>query len=136
MSALKRYRGFISHAWAYNDEYYRLEKRLKEYPYFDWHNYSVPQHDALDTTTDWELQKALRNQLAPTNHVLVLAGMYAAHRKWIQMEIDVAKEMGKPIIGVRPWGQERVPQAVQDVAVEMVGWDTGKIVRAIREHSK
>jgi len=136
MPKLKKYRGFISHAWEYNESYYRLEKRLKEYPNFDWENYSVPEHDAIDSTTDKELEKALRNQIRPTNHVLILAGMYVAHSHWIQTEIDIAQEMSKPIIGIRPWGSQRTPKAVQDAAVVMVGWNTPTIVAAIREHSK
>jgi len=32
---------FISHAWTYNDEYYKLENMLEEAPYFNWRNYSV-----------------------------------------------------------------------------------------------
>lgn len=135
MPELKTYRGFISHAWTSNAEYYRLERMLKEAPNFTFHNYSVPQHDSLATTTDAQLAEALKSQIRPTNIVLILAGMYAAYRKWIQKEIDIAVSMGKPIIGVKPWGQERIPQAVQDAAIEMVGWNTSTIVAAIRKHA-
>ena len=31
---MKIYDLFISHAWKYNDEYYRLERLLNEYNYF------------------------------------------------------------------------------------------------------
>jgi len=133
MPELKTYRAFISHAWIYNEDYYKLEKMLNEAPYFEWRNYSVPEHDPLDS--DRKLEEALRRQIRPTNIVLILAGMYAAYRKWIQKEIDIAVEMGKPIIGIRPWGQERVPQAVQDAAREIVGWNTSSIVSAIRRNA-
>lgn len=55
--------------------------------------------------------------------------------KWIQREIDIAVEYGKPIIGIKPWGQEKIPQAVAKVAKEIVGWNTDSIVSAIRKHS-
>lgn len=135
MPTLKVYRGFISHAWDYNAEYYRLEKMLREAPNFDWANYSVPEHDALDTTTDARLEEGLKNQIRPTNHVLILAGMYVNRRKWIQKEIEIAQEMGKTIIGINPWGQERIPKEVQDAAIVMVGWNTSTIVQAIRDYS-
>lgn len=131
MSALKIYRVFISHAWIYNENYYRLEAMLNEAPYFDWQNYSVPEHDPLDP--DAKLEEALRRQISPTHIVIVLSGMYVAYRRWIQKEIDISIDMNKPIIGIKPWGQERVPQAVQDAASEIVGWNTSSIVSAIRK---
>ena len=54
---------------------------------------------------------------------------------WIQTEIEIATRYQKPIIGVRPWGQERIPQAVQDAADEMVGWNTYSIVSAVRRYA-
>lgn len=136
MPSLKRYTGFISHAWDYNDSYYRLEKRLKDYQNFNFYNSSVPEHDALDTNTDSKLTEGLKSQIRPANVVLILSGMYTNHRKWITKEIKIAQELGKPIVGIKPWGQQKTPQSVKDVAVEMVGWNTDNIVRAIREHAK
>ncbi len=135
MPELKSYAVFISHAWTYNADYYRLERMLDEAPNFTWRNYSVPKHDALDTATNAELEAALRRQISPTNIVLILAGMYVTHRKWIQKEIDIAVEKKKPIVGIVPWGQERTPQEVQNVVKEMVGWNTSSIISAIRKHA-
>ena len=77
----------------------------------------------------------LRNQIRPVNCVLIISGMYAAHRKWIQAEIDIAQSYAKPIVGIRPWGSQRIPTVVQEAAHEMVGWNTSTIVKAIRTHS-
>ena len=134
MPPLRVYRLFISHAWDYNDEYYKLTKRLDEAPNFDWRNYSVPEHDPVDD--DEELEEELRKQIRPVQVVVILGGMYVAHSKWIQFEIDYAKELGKPILGIRPWGSQRMPKAVQDAADEIVGWNTPAIVRAIRRLAK
>jgi len=135
MPELKSYAVFISHAWTYSTDYYRLEKMLDEAPNFTWRNYSVPKHDALAPVTSIELEAALRRQISPTNVVIILAGMYVPYRKWIQKEIDIALEMKKPVVGIIPWGQERTPQEVQSVAKEMVGWNTSSIVSAIRRHA-
>jgi hypothetical protein len=135
MPELKSYAVFISHAWTYSADYYRLEKMLHEAPNFKWRNCSVPKHDALDTATNAELIAALRRQISPTNIVLILAGMYVPHSKWIQREIDIALGMKKPIVGIVPWGQERTPQEVQSAAKEMVGWNTSSIVSAIRRYA-
>jgi hypothetical protein len=78
------------------------------------------------------LEDELRGQIRPVHVVIILGGMYVAHSDWIQFEIDFAKSLRKPIIGVRPWGAERMPQAVTDAANEVLGWNTGPIVDAIR----
>lgn len=58
--------------------------------------------------------------------------MYCAHREWIQTEIDIARELGKPIIGIELWGHERTPLEVQNAARKMVGWSSDSIVEAVR----
>ena len=137
MPALKTYDLFLSHVWrrVHNSEYYRLEKLLKQATNFSWRNYSVPEHDPLGTKTDRELRRALDRQIRPINCFLIVSGMYVNHRKWIQAEIDIAQSYSKPIIGVIPWGQERVPIEVQKISKEMVGWQTSSIVDAIRRWS-
>ncbi|MCY3921940.1 MAG: TIR domain-containing protein [Chloroflexi bacterium] len=135
MPTLKTYDLFISHSWDYNAEYNRLTRMLRDASYFKWRNYSVPREDPADAGSDAALTRALKRQVRPVNCVLILAGMYAAHRKWIQKEIDIAKEVGKPIVGIRPWGSQRTPIEVSSAAKEMVGWNTQSIVRAIRAYS-
>lgn len=137
MPQLKTYDLFLSHVWrsADNSEYYRLKDFLCKAQYFSWRNYSVPEHDPLGTKTNEGLRLALNLQIAPINCFLVVSGMYVKHRRWIQEEIDIARHYDKPIVGVVPWGQERIPAEVQDVAVEMVNWQTSSIIDAIRRRS-
>ncbi len=59
--------------------------------------------------------------------------MYAAHSEWIDYEMDEAVRMGKSIIGVRPWGQERMPQKLQNIADKIVGWNRSSIIQAVRD---
>lgn len=129
------YHIFISHAWKYNESYYNLEKLLKDYPNFNFKNYSVPQHDALDTTTDKELKNALYNQIKPCSVVLIIAGMYFSHRKWIQEELNIAQYYNKPIIVIRPFGQERLPNELTHSNYIQVNWQTKSIVDAIQKYS-
>ena len=130
MPILYPYRLFISHAWDYNEDYYRLISMFDAYPNFDYKNYSVPKHDPFDSM--WMLRQKLTNQINPTQVVVVLAGMYAAHSDWIDYEIDEAVRLGKSIIGVRPWGQERIPSKVQKCATQIHGWNVAPIVESIR----
>ncbi|MBA7585303.1 hypothetical protein ES708_27278 [subsurface metagenome] len=58
-----------------------------------------------------------------------------SYSEWIQTEINFASFLDKPIIGIKPWGSERIPSAVQEAAIEMVGWNTSSIIEAIRDYA-
>lgn len=65
--------------------------------------------------------------------MIFLWGMYAAHSAWIDYEISEAQGMGRPIIGVQPWGQQRVPVSVQNAStIPLVGWNKSSIIQAVR----
>jgi MTH538 TIR-like domain (DUF1863) len=130
MPTLRTYKIFISHAWNYNEDYYRLEAMLNGAPFFRWDNLSVPKHDPVKDIT-----YELNGQMRPANVFLILAGMYVAHSDWIQYEIDFARRIGRPIIGVRPWGSVAMPVAVQNAAVDIVGWNSDSIIGAVRHHA-
>jgi MTH538 TIR-like domain (DUF1863) len=125
---------FISHAWDYNSQYYRLIEMLDERPYFNYFNHSVPEHDPIDFKKVSELESQLRTQIATSQVVIVLGGMYGAYRNWMIKEIEIAVEYGKPIIAVLPWGQINSPKIVTDNATEIVGWNTNSVVNAIRKY--
>ncbi|CAE6872311.1 TIR domain-containing protein [Paraburkholderia domus] len=136
MPALKTYVGFISHAWAHHNEYQKLDEMLKNASNFLFKNSSVPRTDPIPAPiTTAKLIDALDEQIRITNVVLILSGMYAAHSGWIEKEIAIAAKYRKPIIGVVPRGQERIPLVVQSAAKEMVRWNTDSIVSAIRMHA-
>lgn len=64
----------------------------------------------------------------------MLTGKYATYSKWIQREIEIAKEdFDEPILAVRPWANEQVSSVVSDAADKLVGWNTNSIVSGIRE---
>ena len=135
MPALKTYDLFISHAWTHNAEYDRLVRMLRATPNFKPRNYSVPKEDPLDAKNDAILTSALKRQIRPVNCVLILAGMYVNHRKWIKKEIAIAKRLSKPIVGIVPRGHRLTPIAVREAADTMVGWNSSSIVQAIRAYS-
>jgi hypothetical protein len=140
MPELKTYSLFLSHAWRYSDDYYRLENLLNEAPNFKWKNYSVPTHDPLidpNTTVGRNrLLNMLHDQIKPVNCVLIVAGIYVSHSDWILDEIAISEsKYKKPIIGIRPLGNVNIPKAVQESAKEIVGWSTSSIVTAIRKYS-
>lgn len=131
----KNYRLFISHSWEYSDEYNQMVDLLDDASYFNWTNYSVPEEKEIDTASDDELWDALREQIKPSSVVIVLAGMYASHSKWIRREMITADNREKTIIGVKPWGNIRTPKKVEEYADDVVGWNTSSVVDLVRDLS-
>ncbi|NKC16679.1 MAG: nuclease [Gammaproteobacteria bacterium] len=133
MPTLKNRMIFISHAWQYNGHYWKLVNWFNEKPNFSWNNCSVPSHDVLTDKTPKGLSEGMTRQMRPAQVVIILGGMYAAHSSWIDYEIQEAQRMGKSIIGVRPWDQQRVPLNVQNASsIPMVGWNRASVIQAVR----
>lgn len=129
------YNLFISHSWAYGDAYEKLIGLLdSKGGYFPYKNYSVPQDDPIHNAPNQAaLRAAIERQIRPTSVVLILAGVYATYSKWINVEIDIAAQLGKPIVAIEPWGSEKTSKVVKDAADKIVKWQTDSIVNAIRE---
>jgi hypothetical protein len=133
------YRLFISHAWDYKSEYEGVVALLNTDKTFAWENHSVPEESPLQVLASLSksyrfLVRQLDERISKSDCVIVLAGMYVAHRGWIQSEIEAAKDFGKPIIAVRPRGNVQFPEAVMHAAVESVGCLSSSITGAIRKH--
>ncbi len=133
---MKTYNLFISHSWRYGGQYDRLYDLLRRRRYFAFKDYSVPQGDPVyDAANDSQLRRVIRNQMTPCHVVLIVAGVYASYSKWINIEIDLAKEgfrTPKPIIAIWPRGNKLISRKVREAADEIVRWNTESIVRAIR----
>lgn len=138
MPSLYDYRLFISHAWKYGEDYQRLISLLNNAPYFSYYNYSAPREKPLFPAgtphTNSQIAQLITQKIAPSQITLVLSGMYGAYSDWMQYEIAESYRMDKPIIGIYPWGQERVPSYVTAYATEIVHWNTASIVSAIRRY--
>jgi hypothetical protein len=85
--------------------------------------------------TSTGLSAGITKKISPAQVVIFLGGMYAAHSAWIGYAIEEAQRTGKTIIGVRPWGQERVPLIVRSASIcEVVGWNRTSVINAIRAY--
>ncbi len=135
MPYLKNYRLLISHSWRYPNAYSTIVGWLNNAALFNWSNHSVSADRPLETRTKKELREELTQQIRGCNAVIVVSGMYATYSEWIDYEIDEAIRMGKPIIGIRPWGSERIPRKIQESATVMVGWNSASLVRAVRDYA-
>ena len=102
------YNLFISHSWSYSDTYKGLVSLLDKADNFTYKNYSVPKDDPIHNAhTKAQLKAAIRNQMQHASCVLIMAGMYANYSEWIEIEIELAKEMNKRIIAIEPWAAKK-----------------------------
>ena len=128
---------FVSHSWRHSDSYDRFINLLTQRRYFSFKDYSVPPDDPIHNARNQnELREAIRRQMSLCHVVVVMAGVYATHSKWINIELNLAKNgflSEKPVLAVRPRGNERISNTVRQAADKVVGWNTGSIVLAIRE---
>ena len=136
MPNLYDYRLFISHAWKYGTTYDDLISLLNQANYFSYYNYSAPKEKPLfpygTPYTNADIANKITDKIRPAQITLVISGMYGAYSDWMKYEIDESKRMGKPILGIYPWGQSYAPSYVTQNATEMVRWQTESIVGAIR----
>lgn len=134
MPKLNDYHILISHSWDYDEDYKRIKGWLDATPYFLWTNYSVPLSNPLDVNSSKELKQKLENRIALCSCIIVISGMYVSYSKWIDFEIDTAIKYGKPIIAIKPWGQQRIPEIISRYADEVVGWNSSSVIDAVRKH--
>ncbi len=129
------YNLFISHSWAYTDAYEKLTGLLNSKGgHFPYKNYSVPKDDPIHNAPNQAaLRAAIENQMKYASVVVILAGVYATYSKWINIEIEIAKKLRKPIVAIEPWASEKTSKTVKDAANKVVKWQTDSIVTAIRE---
>jgi cysteine synthase len=130
----KNYRLFISHSWAYTEAYEKVVKFLNDQN-LTYYNHSVPKDDPIHTNgTEKELREAIDAKVKGVSCVVIMAGIYSTHSKWIKKEIAMAIKYSKPIIAVQPWGSEKTSKIVKDNADAIVGWNGKSIVNAIKKH--
>lgn len=127
------YNLFISHSWSYSDQYERLINLLNSASNFPYKDYSVPKNDPIHGCKyDYQLREAIKRQMQPASCVLILAGLYSSYSRWINIEIDLAKEMNKRIVAIEPFGSLHASAVVKNNADVVVSWNTTSIIRGIR----
>ncbi len=130
---MNTYNLFLSHSWKHNTQYNNLENLLRARPFFNFRNYSVPEHNPiLGARTDAQLETAIEEKIRACSVVVILAGVYATYSKWINKEIQIAKRLGKPILAIKPFGNTQMSTTVTQAADSIVNWNTESVVAEIR----
>ena len=135
MPRLRPYHLFISHSWTYSDHYSRLTGLLQNAKLFNYKNYSVPKDDPIQNAgSDAELRAKIQQKMKFCTVVFDVAGIDVAYRKWIRIELVLAKigfSTPKPVLAIKLWGNKRNPKGVVVPADMSVAWIRQSTVNAI-----
>jgi hypothetical protein len=93
------YRIFICHAYAHRRIFTELVGKLNDAPRFKWRDRSVPYERRMELTDD-KLRQRIGEEIAGCDVMLALTKPIARRREWLQWEINLARALGKPIVGV------------------------------------
>lgn len=128
----RMYSIFISHSWDYVSDLMSLRRLLLARGYFNVQFLETPPHDPINSSNSSYVKSVIRDNISRSDVVIGMAGVYASYSDWMRWELDTAKSLGKPILGVVPWGQVNVSRVVQERADLIVRWNTESIVEAVR----
>ncbi|MDR0605977.1 MAG: TIR domain-containing protein [Bacteroidales bacterium] len=132
----KEFHIFISHSWSYPEDLENLRSLLRSRGYFNVEFEEASADEPIDSKNAAYIKQRLKQKIGKSNIVLGIAGMYASYSAWLEWELDKAIELGVPIVGVIPRGQERISTTVSSRSKEDVRWNTESIVDAIRKWAK
>ncbi|WP_337880886.1 TIR domain-containing protein [Rheinheimera sp.] len=89
--------------------------------------------------SDKTIERLLRMKMRWAGQVIVIIGKETHARAWVNWEIKVAHQLGKPIIGVYEHGlKEKVelPENLKKYATAVVGWKPDSVIDALAGHSQ
>jgi len=89
--------------------------------------------------SDRTIQRLLRMKMRWASQVIVVIGKETYERPWVNWEIKVAHQLGKPIIGVYENGlkdQVEIPENLKKYATSIVGWRSDSVIDALEGKSQ
>lgn len=84
--------------------------------------------------SDRTIERLLRRKIQWAGQVIVVIGKETHKRPWVNWEIKIANELGKPIIGVYEHGlkdQVEIPENLEKYATSIVGWRSESVIDAL-----
>jgi hypothetical protein len=139
MDTTKKYDIFVTHAWRFHEDWTKFSELMDKIPGVAWRNFSLPWHDpAMSPNTEVGgrfIRSFLEGQIIPVHVVVLLAGVYEIRsaRRWVDMEVEMARKHSKPIIGIPAINKETVPDEVSALCDASSGWDGARLIATISE---
>ena len=115
---------YISHLKQENDEHELFLSKLYASTEFNWENCALTSENDIED---------IMEHMKPADSVVILSGLIGKDKDFLTLQIDAAGKLKKPIVVVRPYGMENIPNNLEQIAATVVGWNTPCIVDAILE---
>ena len=119
---IRVYNLFVSHIDRDEDEYSIFIQKLS----------GVLEYQNLGILENID-ENDLTEQIKHAEVVIILSGLYNKYKSIIKKQVDIAKKLNKPIIVIRPYGMENVPEELEEIAADIVGWNAPCIGESIED---
>ena len=89
--------------------------------------------------SDRTIERLLRMKMRWAGQVIVVIGKETHQRPWVNWEIKVAHQLGKPIIGVYEnglKGRVEMPENLKKYATSIVAWRSDSVIGALEGKSQ
>lgn len=118
----KIYNLIISNGTDMNNEYRQFVEKIYSKTDFRWKE-SI---SGLYATAGDEF-------FSKVDRIILLAGLYSDNKDTFEELLKASEKYDIPIVLVRPYGLEEVPEKLEEKAALIVGWNANCIVDAIKD---
>jgi hypothetical protein len=128
---------FVSYSWLPDDGTQRLYGLLENYrirhvPDFVYQLSSVSKDDPIQLLPSKKaLAAAIEEKMRSCSCLVILAGVFDDYKRWIDLELDIAKKLGKPVILVEAADKKHTSAKEKRAAKKLVKWDAKELGEAI-----
>ena len=128
-------RVFVSHLFEKHPDYLRVFEYLESREKFLYLNVSDP--DRRPQGGKEALKEELRNQIKAAEVMVLPVTIFELNPDLVTFQMDCAGAFGRPIIGVKSFGETVVIQKpVLERVADVVEWEARTLVDALRQHAR
>lgn len=118
----KIYNLIITNGFDKNNEYAQFTEKLYSKVEFLWKE-----------SMSGSYSTAGENFYTKIDAIIMLSGLYEDNKELFETLLKASKEYEIPIVLVRPYGLEEVPEILEENAATIVGWNANCIIDSIKD---
>ena len=118
----KIYNLIITNGFDKNNEYGQFTEKLYSKVDFRWKE-----------SISGSYATAGENFYNKVDRIIMLAGLYNDNKELFHDLLDASEKYDIPIVLVRPYGLEEVPEILEERAATIVGWNANSILDSIKD---
>lgn len=118
----KIYNLIITNGFDKNNEYAQFSEKLFSKTDFRWKE-----------SISGDYSRAGEGFYKKVDRIIMLAGLYNDNKELFENLLKASKDYDIPIVLVRPYGLEEVPEILEENSSTIVGWNANCIVDSIKD---